>query len=373
MINQPSAIKILTNVSVVKFKRKGKKFEVACYPNKVQNWRNGIETDLDEVLQTEDVYTNVAQGEVANKKALKAGFGDVEKIEIIKEILAKGQLQVSEKEREAELEQMRNNIADKIVKMTVNSMNLVPFPESIIKKAMEILKVKVQTTGGNDIAKKQALNIITEIKEAGILPIERAKMRVRVTFRNEEIKTEIHEKITTDYPETDCKCEDLTETDAFYLIQPFMYRKLLDLSNTFASGDMGVEIEENFVHKDPTDDNGDYGEAFAAISLEEEKKEAEPVKKEAVNPNRGDEIQCSTCKDAIFSSKDLFKAHYKTEWHLENVKRKMKKGDPLNEAEFLELRSMEIDQEMFGGKKKKEKRNRRKKKGKNRGMDSDSN
>jgi len=34
--------KRLTNVAVVRYKKKGKRFEVACYKNKVLNWRNGV-------------------------------------------------------------------------------------------------------------------------------------------------------------------------------------------------------------------------------------------------------------------------------------------------------------------------------------------
>ena len=34
--------KRLTNVAVVRYKKKGKRFEIACYKNKVLNWRNGM-------------------------------------------------------------------------------------------------------------------------------------------------------------------------------------------------------------------------------------------------------------------------------------------------------------------------------------------
>ena len=42
----------LTNVAVVRLNRGGKRFEIAAYRNKVMNWRDGTETDIDEVLQT---------------------------------------------------------------------------------------------------------------------------------------------------------------------------------------------------------------------------------------------------------------------------------------------------------------------------------
>lgn len=51
----------LTNVAVVKLHKAGKRFEIACYRNKVVNWRNRVETDLDEVLQIESVFENVSK------------------------------------------------------------------------------------------------------------------------------------------------------------------------------------------------------------------------------------------------------------------------------------------------------------------------
>lgn len=34
--------KRLTNIAVVRMKKHGKRFEIACYKNKVVNWRNGV-------------------------------------------------------------------------------------------------------------------------------------------------------------------------------------------------------------------------------------------------------------------------------------------------------------------------------------------
>jgi ribosome maturation protein SDO1 len=53
----------LTNVAYVRLQKKGKRFEIACYRNKVVNWRSKVETDLSEVLQVGTVFTNVSKGE----------------------------------------------------------------------------------------------------------------------------------------------------------------------------------------------------------------------------------------------------------------------------------------------------------------------
>lgn len=38
----PAGQKRLTNIAVVRYKSHGKRFEIACYKNKVLNWRNGM-------------------------------------------------------------------------------------------------------------------------------------------------------------------------------------------------------------------------------------------------------------------------------------------------------------------------------------------
>ncbi|GAB2281248.1 hypothetical protein Dimus_015853 [Dionaea muscipula] len=79
---QPIGQKRLTNVSVIRLKKHGMRFEIACYKNKAGSWREGVEKDLDEVLQSHTVYSNVSKGVLAKSKDLVVAFGtdDQEKI-----------------------------------------------------------------------------------------------------------------------------------------------------------------------------------------------------------------------------------------------------------------------------------------------------
>ncbi|KAF3352790.1 hypothetical protein VdG1_08727 [Verticillium dahliae VDG1] len=75
MIQQPSNQIKLTNVSLVRLKKGKKRFEIACYKNKVLEYRSGIETDLDNVLQIPSVFLNVSKGQTAPKEDLEKAFG----------------------------------------------------------------------------------------------------------------------------------------------------------------------------------------------------------------------------------------------------------------------------------------------------------
>ena len=57
----PQNQKRLTNVAIVRYKKGGQRVEVACYPNTVETWREKIETNLDEVLQSRQLFVNVSK------------------------------------------------------------------------------------------------------------------------------------------------------------------------------------------------------------------------------------------------------------------------------------------------------------------------
>lgn len=97
--------------------------------------------------------------------------------EIFMEILNKGEYQVSDLEREAQIENIRKEIAHYLVEICVNSKDNTSFPLSIIVKAMNECKAKIDH---KKPAKKQAIDILKELEK--VLPIKRARMRVIISF-----------------------------------------------------------------------------------------------------------------------------------------------------------------------------------------------
>ncbi|OQR68044.1 ribosome maturation protein SBDS-like [Tropilaelaps mercedesae] len=167
----------LTNVAVVRLKKGGKRFEIACYKNKVVSWRNRVEKDLDEVLQMHVVYTNVSKGQVAKKDDLVKCFGSKDQTKICEEILTKGELQVSDKERHNQFESTFKDIANIVADKTVDPETKRPYPLSIIEKSMRDIHFSVKP---NRTAKQQALEVIRILKE--VIPIERSQMKLRIVI-----------------------------------------------------------------------------------------------------------------------------------------------------------------------------------------------
>ena len=165
-----------TNIAIVKYKNKKDKFEIACYKNKVVNWRSGVETDLDEVLQMAVVFKSVASGVRATKKALKKAFGTDNTTECCKKILEKGELQVSDKEREHAFKLMFNEVAQTVAAMSFNPKSVRPYTVSIIKDAM--IKHQFHLNMSKS-AKKQALDCVKFLSKK--MDLQRMRMLVSIT------------------------------------------------------------------------------------------------------------------------------------------------------------------------------------------------
>ncbi|KAG6008594.1 hypothetical protein E4U21_004234 [Claviceps maximensis] len=148
-IQQPSNQIKLTNVSLVRLKKGKKRFEVACYKNKVMEWRSGIETDLDNVLQIPSVFLNVSKGQTAPREDLEKAFGKgTPTDEIVLEILKRGELQVGEKERAAQLERVHNEVIGIVASKLVDPRTKRVYTIGMIEKALDMLSSHAHGNAG---------------------------------------------------------------------------------------------------------------------------------------------------------------------------------------------------------------------------------
>ena len=182
----------LSNVSVVRLKKGGKRFEVACYKNKVLEWRAGVEKDLDNVVQTESIFINVSKGQLAKQDDLMNAFKTSDQAIILQEILTRGELQVGDKERGAALTLLIKDIAHIVSEKCINPETKRPWPVSTIEKLMSEIHFSACTTKN---AKSQALDLIKTLQERQIIPIARAQMKIRITCMS-NIGKKVKEKCT---------------------------------------------------------------------------------------------------------------------------------------------------------------------------------
>jgi len=175
---QPVGQKKLTNICVVRYKRAGKRFEVAAYRNTVLAWRNGNQTDLDEVLQAHTIFSNLEKGDIAKSEDLVEAFGTDNEDVVCVEVLNKGEFQVSEEERQAHLEQLFKDVAARVTDMVVNPETQKPYPLSTIERYLRETLHFAPTDKKS--AKQQALVVVRQLEQAADFPVMRAQMRLRL-------------------------------------------------------------------------------------------------------------------------------------------------------------------------------------------------
>lgn len=194
------------------------------------------EKDLSEVLQTETVFNNVSKGQVAKKEDLIKAFGKDDQVEICKEILAKGELQVSEKERHSNLESTFKEIATMVADKCVNPETNRAYPVTIIEKAMKDSHYSIKP---NKNVKSQALDVIKLLKEH--MPIEKAQMRVKIMITNCKDKKLRFDEIPKLVQVKENESWEAGNGTIIGLIDPGNY-KLIEALNSPNRGEVIIEV-----------------------------------------------------------------------------------------------------------------------------------
>ena len=222
-IKTPTNQKLLTNVAIVRIKKHGKRYEIACYKNKVVNWRNKSEKNIDEVLQTENIFTNVSKGQLAKREDLLAAFETDNQLEICKLILEKGDLQVSDKERQVTSEISFKEIANLIANMCVNPETKRPYSSAVIEKTLHDIHFNLNT---NRSAKQHALDAIPKLREH--MAIDRANMRIRVSIPAKNAKN-IHDRLKSLFTSVEVEDWEKGDLSIVGLVDPGHYKDVLDI------------------------------------------------------------------------------------------------------------------------------------------------
>ena len=358
MLKQPVGQKVFTNISIVKLKLGKSRFELACYPNKVQDYRDKKEKDINEVLQAQEIFTDAIKGDLCPRKVLKEVFPKMTYQEIIKLILDKGDIQTGEREREKGTANLKRYISNIIVQKTYNTDNGLPFPQDMITQALDDINFKYNE---KENEKKQALKAIKELISHGILPIERKLIQLKISLKkieNEnnpilkeenkleefnqnlikylnEIEAEIIEEEIKTIGNYNIKVKIKTQ---YYREILNKYEKILNieiLSQDEISQKVKDKIKEKEKDNNQNEDIKDeIEENFAKIRIVDtavlKNLEDKTEEKKQINKKK---LTCTKCKDSTFNDRDELRKHYKTNWHKYNALQSAKEGGTSLSAE----------------------------------------
>jgi ribosome maturation protein SDO1 len=128
---------------LVRLKKGKTTFEVLTKDGQVTKYRDKQLKSLDDVLVSDDVWTNVSKGQKASKDQLLAAFETDDPKVILEQIVQKGEQQLSANERKDMLEHKRAEIIAYIHKNFVDPAKGTPIPLTRIENAMEQVKPRI--------------------------------------------------------------------------------------------------------------------------------------------------------------------------------------------------------------------------------------
>ncbi|RDX63164.1 Ribosome maturation protein SBDS [Mucuna pruriens] len=335
---QPIGQKRLTNVAVVRLKKHGMRFEIACYPNTVLSWRSGVEKDLDEVLQSHTVYTNVSKGVLAKSKDLIASFGTDDHPKICLQILKKGELQVAGKERESMLSSQFRDIATIVMHKTYNPETQRPYTISMIERLMREVHFAVDP---HSTSKKQALEVIQELQKQ--FPIKRCPLRIRATAPEDQMP-ELLEKLNAWNATVISKEGSSAQLSIILELEPGLYKDCHDFVMNKMHGRFEVLAHSLYVEGDTQVDQYNEHEdmptplpketADSVLELNEKLGKQTISSTSRATEGQQKQNKCNTCNVSFDDSK-LYREHHKSEWHKHNMQRKTRQLPPLTEEECV--------------------------------------
>ena len=168
----------LEDAVIAKYETGGNRFEILIDPKAAQSYSEGDEIDWEDAIAADGIWSDSAKGERAPDIIVNNTFETTDLIDIYKNILAEGTIQLTSQQRKEMVEQKRKQIVAHIVANAMNPQTGGPHPPQRIENAIDEVRYSVDPMETMD---KQVEKIIKLIKT--LIPISFEKIRVAVKIQ----------------------------------------------------------------------------------------------------------------------------------------------------------------------------------------------
>lgn len=162
---------------LARYKKNNAHFEVLVDCNLALDFRSGKNINITDILAVQKVFTDSKKGIEASPNVLKQTFGVEDPLEVAKEIIKHGEIQLNSEYKAKMREEKRKHIISIIHKNAVDPKSHTPHPIARIEAAMNDAKVKIDEYAS---AEQQVKDIIKKIQ--AILPIKFELKHIQVVI-----------------------------------------------------------------------------------------------------------------------------------------------------------------------------------------------
>ncbi len=166
---------------IARIEKAGEKFEVLVKPDAVQRLRDGKEIDLMKELAIDEIFRDAHKGSKASEEKMTEFFGTTAPLDVAKQIIQRGEIQLTTDQRRQMLEAKRKQIVQYIAANAINPQTGAPHPPQRIEIAMEEAKVHIDPFKGVEAQVKDVLDALRPL-----IPIRFEKARIAVKLSAED-------------------------------------------------------------------------------------------------------------------------------------------------------------------------------------------
>jgi ribosome maturation protein SDO1 len=162
---------------IARWETAGSRFEVLVDPQAVQDLKEGKPVDLTDKLALDQVFKDAKKGDKISEEHLERTFHTRNLAEIAKQIVLKGEVQVTTEQRHALQETKRKQIVAMIARNAMNPQTGAPHPPARIEAAMVEAKVHVDPFKPVDA---QIQEVLAKLRPLIPIRLDVVKVRIRL-------------------------------------------------------------------------------------------------------------------------------------------------------------------------------------------------
>jgi len=162
-----------TKFTTVRLTLGGEHFEILVNPDNALSYKLGRKVEVSQVVAMDEVYSEASKGLRISGEKLQKSFHTADVSKVVKEVLDRGELQLTADQRRRLVEDKRKQIIAFIAKNYADPKTGLPHPPLRIEQAFQQVRVTIDPFKP---AEEQAKAVIEQMRT--ILPLKSEKMRV---------------------------------------------------------------------------------------------------------------------------------------------------------------------------------------------------
>ena len=172
----------LDEAVIARLKKGEEHFEILVDPYAAAELIDGNEIDIIQNLAIDSIFKDSKKGTHASEESLIKNFNTNNIEEIAKQIILKGDIQLTTEQRHKMKENKKNRIVEKIIKNAMDPKTKAPHPRQRIELAIEEAKINIDPFKP---VREQVKIIIDQLKT--IIPLSFDKIRISVKIPPEYV------------------------------------------------------------------------------------------------------------------------------------------------------------------------------------------